>query len=197
VVQKAIIYHILKTPSAHQKLVQELRSSNYAFPASYHIAEKLPYLTACIKEGMRIHPVLGHILERVVPSSGLTLADGTVLPPGTIVGINPWVLHYNEEVFGPETDKFIPERWLQNNGESDEEYEARTKRMKDCDMSFGNGNRVCMGRPLALMELYKVTATLFQRYDIRLENQEKEWHVNKQWFVWPSDIKVKMDLAKE
>lgn len=28
--------------------------------------------------------------------------------------MNPWVLHQNEEIFGPEPESFRPERWLQN-----------------------------------------------------------------------------------
>ena len=30
----------------------------------------------------------------------------------TVVGINSWVAHRNESVFGADVDKFIPERWL-------------------------------------------------------------------------------------
>ena len=29
-----------------------------------------------------------------------------------MVGINSWVAHRNESVFGKDVDKFIPERWL-------------------------------------------------------------------------------------
>jgi cytochrome P450 len=30
----------------------------------------------------------------------------------TVVGINPWVLHRNQDVFGEDVDEFKPERWL-------------------------------------------------------------------------------------
>lgn len=166
IVMKAIFYYLLKNPSVKTKLVAELQSASLPFPATYQSVEKLPYLDACIKEGLRIHPVVGHILERVVPSNGLALSDGTILPPGTIVGINPWVLHRNKEVFGEKTDDFAPERWLRKEGEGKGEYEVRVKKMKDADMSFGNGNRTCLGRPLALIELYKVVATLFGKYKV-------------------------------
>jgi cytochrome P450 len=163
---KAVIYHILKSPSAKANLVKELRAASLSFPPSYQSLMGLPYLDACIKEGLRIHPVLGHIAERVVPASGLTLSDGTVLPPGTIVGINPWVLHFKEEIFGPNTGEFIPERWLRGEYENEDAYVARIKRMKDADMSFGNGNRTCLGRPLALIEIYKTIAFTFGKYEV-------------------------------
>lgn len=113
-----------------------------------------------------MHPVVGTLLERVVPSTGLTLSNGVMLPPGTIVGMNPWVVHYREDIFGERPNDFIPERWLRGEAETESAFESRIRKMKDADMSFGNGNRQCLGRPLALVELYKVTATLFARYKV-------------------------------
>ena len=163
---KGIFYHILKTPAAKAKLVAELRATRLPLPAPYTTLEKLPDLDACIKEGLRMHPVVGHILERVVPATGLTLSDGSILPPGTIVGVNPWVVHYKESVFGAKPDEFRPERWLQGASESPAAFEAKIKKMKEADLSFGGGNRLCLGRPLALVEVYKVVATLFTKYNV-------------------------------
>jgi len=192
IVIKGIFYHILKSSASKERLVNELLSAHLPFPASYTGIEQLPYLDACIKEGLRMHPVVGHILERVVPATGLTLSNGTTLPPGTIVGVNPWVLHYKESIFGAKPHEFRPERWLQSEHEEPGAYEARIKKMKDADMSFGGGNRICLGKPLALVEVYKVVATVFGKYQIELEDPNKEWDLHKQWFVWPHDIKVKL-----
>lgn len=163
---KATFYHLLKSPSAKSKLTHELRSANLCFPPPYDALSKLPYLDACIKEGLRIHPVIGHILERVVPATGLVLPDGTVLPPGTIVGTNPWVMHTDPRIFGSDAETYRPERWLQGADEPDALYAARIRRMKDADLSFGAGNRVCLGRPLALVELYKMVGFVFGKYDV-------------------------------
>ena len=136
-------------------------------PTPYTQLSTLPYLQACISEALRIHPVVGHILERVVPPSGLTLSDGTTLPPGTIIGMNPWVIHHDEAVFGIDgctTEDFVPERWFQGEFENREAYESRIAGMRDCDMSFGNGNRVCLGRAIALVEMAKFVAALFSGY---------------------------------
>ena len=67
-VQKAIIYHLLRNPSVLDKLRAELDAANLPFPASYEEtrnSSKLPYLEAVIKEGLRIHPTVGLVLERV------------------------------------------------------------------------------------------------------------------------------------
>ncbi len=57
---------------------------------SWKNSRSMPYLDAVIKEGFRMHPAVGQLLERHVPKGGVTLGD-VFLPKGTIVGMNPWV----------------------------------------------------------------------------------------------------------
>ncbi|KAL1867101.1 hypothetical protein Daus18300_006500 [Diaporthe australafricana] len=170
IVQKGLIYHLLRNPVALAKLRAELDSACVSFPASYAETKDLAYLDAVIKEGLRLHAPIGNILERIVPSSGLTLRDGRVIAPKTIVGMNQWVISRDKDVFGDDADAFRPERWLRGDGETAMAYESRLKIMKESDLSFGGGNRVCTGRYMAACELFKVTATLFSRYDIQLED---------------------------
>lgn len=80
--------------------------------------------------------------------------------------MNPWVINRNEEVFGPNTDKFIPERWLKYDHETEEQFNARLMRMKGCDLTFGAGSRVCLGRYLSQFESYKLIATMFTKFDV-------------------------------
>lgn len=164
--QKGLIYHLLRNLVAQAKLRAELDSARLSFPASFAETKDLPYVDAVIKEGLRMHAPIGNILERVVPSSGLTLRDGRIIAPKTIVGMNQWVISRNKEVFGDDADAFRPERWLRGDDETAVAYELRLKIMKEADLSFGGGNRVCTGRNMATCELFKVTATLFSRYDV-------------------------------
>ncbi|KAF1955011.1 cytochrome P450 [Byssothecium circinans] len=200
IVTKAIFYYILKNPAVKSALVSELRSANLVYPPTYASLESLPYLSACVKEGLRIHPVTGQILERIVQATGLTIpfptatsSTSVTLPPGTIVGMNSWIIHRREEIFGPSVEEFVPERWLRGASEPEEVFDERVRKMKEADLSFGNGNRTCLGRPLATVELYKVTATLFGKYEqIELEDPMQEWELHKQFFVWPHKVRVKM-----
>jgi cytochrome P450 len=48
--------------------------------------------------------------------------------------------------------EFIPERWLQNPGETEEAYQARFSKMKSTDFTFGAGSRACLGRYLSQLE---------------------------------------------
>ena len=67
---------------------------------------------AVIHESLRIHGNLGLINERITPPGGANI-DGYHIPGGTIVGINPWVIHRNTDIFGKDVDVFRPERWLE------------------------------------------------------------------------------------
>ena len=78
-------------------------------------------------------------MKRVVPSTGLTMPDGRVIAPGTIVSMNAWVLSRNREISGEDVDTFRPERWLRGEFESENAFEARLKRMKDVELTFGAG----------------------------------------------------------
>ena len=84
----------------------------------------MPYLQAVIKEAMRLHPATGLPLWRVVPDGGAEIS-GQYFPAGAVIGLNTWVAHYNEDVFGADAKQFRPERWL----EAEKEGGARIKQM--------------------------------------------------------------------
>ncbi|KAJ8062931.1 hypothetical protein OCU04_008178 [Sclerotinia nivalis] len=169
IVSRSIVYFTLKNPRVYRKLVQELDSANLSTPVSYKEASRLSYLEAVIKEASRVHSGVGLLLERIVPASGLALSDGTFLPHGTIVGINPWVTNQNKKVYGEDASSFVPERWLRYDDlETEEEYQSRLSMMKQTDLSFGAGNRVCLGRNISSLTIYKLIATLFLTYDVSL-----------------------------
>ena len=160
------LYYVLKTPGVLNKLKQELNPRKFQTPVSWKALQELPYFNAVMMEAARMHPGVGLMLERLVPQGGLTLPDGRFIPEGTIVGMNPWVIARSEKYFGKDTDKFIPERWLQQPGESSEAYSERRSLMKAGDLTFGAGSRICIGRNLAILTAYKLIATLFTKYEV-------------------------------
>ena len=159
---------MLKNPHVHRKLQQELDAANLPVPVSYKAALNLPYLGAVIEEATRMHPAVGLPLERIVPAQGLTLPDGRFIAPGTIVGLNAWVVHQDKIVFGQDAESFNPERWLQRSNESAADFQSRRSRMRAANLAFGAGNRVCLGKHLSLLEVYKFIATLFWVYQVSI-----------------------------
>lgn len=81
-------------------------------PIPYARAAQLPYLQACIKESLRLHPPISMDLPRLVPQGGLILCDHHI-PSGTSVGMSPYIVHRQIEAFGPDAEAFRPERWIE------------------------------------------------------------------------------------
>jgi cytochrome P450 len=50
-------------------------------------------------------------LSRLALSGGLGLGS-RVIPKGTIISINPWVVHNPKELWDEDTNQFNPDRWL-------------------------------------------------------------------------------------
>lgn len=149
----------------------ELDTAKLSLPAKWRDIQDLSYLDAVIREGLRINPGIAMILERVVPPSGFTLPDGRFVPSGTAIGINPAVTNRDIDVFGDDAELFNPDRWLKKNGEKEGVFRDRFKRMKDvADFVFGGGNRLCMGRDLAMLEIYKLFATLYSLFDVSIRS---------------------------
>ena len=141
---------------------------------TYKESASLPYLNAVLKEAIRIHPSVGLLLERHVPAGGATIC-GEYLPGGTIVGINAWVLHYNQKTF-PEPEKFIPERWLESS-------EEKLAEMEKSFFAFGAGTRTCLGKHISMIEMAKIIPQLLREFEVKLANPKKEWVIDNTWFV--------------
>lgn len=130
-----------QNPKSYAKLAEEIdaaeKAGKFSDVIEYQQALELPYLQAVIKEAIRLHPGVGVPLERVVPDGGAELCS-QYLPAGTEVGINAWVVHRDEGVWGRDAHEFRPERWI------DAEPE-QLKKMEHCFFSFGGGARTCIG----------------------------------------------------
>ncbi|KAK0665081.1 Cytochrome P450 monooxygenase yanH [Lasiodiplodia hormozganensis] len=148
-------YHTLANRGIYARLKDELVT---AFPDAsqnldFSTLEKLPYLTAVIKEGLRLSFGVPGRLPRVTPKGGATF-NNFYVPEGTIVGMSSWLMHRNEDAF-PDPMKFDPSRWL-------DPEDAR--RLDHYMVPFGKGSRQCVGMPLAYCELYVTLGTFFRRF---------------------------------
>ena len=113
---RTILYNLLRYPATMHQLQQELQEAADKGELStdavtWSEAKDLPFLDACIKEAGRLHPPFGLQLERVVPPEGAVIC-GKPFKAGTIVGINAWVAHRDESVFGSNASIWDPSRWL-------------------------------------------------------------------------------------
>jgi cytochrome P450 len=87
---RAIIYYLLKNPDCKKKLVEELdtkkEEGQLSEPISLEQTKNMPYLQACLHEGLRCHPAVGMSLPRVTPCGGIDV-DGRYIPGGVCIGV--------------------------------------------------------------------------------------------------------------
>ena len=127
----------------HSEVYKELQSEldaaasqgQLSYPVTYADAIKLPLLSACIKEGMRMHPSVGLSMTRLAPAQGFELC-GTYIPHGFRVGMNPSTVQYDRAVFGEDADHYRPSRWLGPDAAL----------MEKSMLQFGAGTRTCIGK---------------------------------------------------
>lgn len=162
---RTVFYQLLKQPALMARLVAELTEQKALgkFTRDDALVEwdevrQLPYLGAVIKEALRFHPAAGLPLERVVPQRGATICGETV-PGGTIVGCSAWVLHRDERVFGAQPEQFRPERWL-------ECPPHQQSLMNNTLFAFGAGARTCIGKNIALLEMYKLVPAVLRTFEV-------------------------------
>ncbi|KAK1775550.1 cytochrome P450 [Copromyces sp. CBS 386.78] len=194
----AVFYYLLRNEACYRRLVREIDDAvaegvislkaNHGV-VSWADAQKLPYLDACIKEAFRLHPAVGMHLERVTPPGGMDIC-GEFVPGGTIVGCNAWVVHRSREIFGEDTDEYRPERWLVDENLDQETEKQRVSEMNATLLHFGAGIRGCIGRNIALLEMYKFVPSFLRRFDIQ-PTTGKEWPCKNMWFIKP----VKLDVG--
>ncbi|PCG88260.1 Cytochrome P450, E-class, group I [Penicillium occitanis (nom. inval.)] len=157
-------YYLITNPSVLDRLRKEL---DEAIPSSslghgslqWNELEKLPYLTAVIKEAVRLsYSTTSRNVRRLPYPVKFEEWD---IPARTPISMTIPFLNHDEEIF-PQSRSFVPERWLgapkTKNGASLDKY----------FLGFGKGTRSCLGLNLAWCELYLVFASVFRFFDLEL-----------------------------
>ena len=166
------ILYVLTNPHIYNHLMSELRSLDLLSSASiilYKELRKLPYFSATIKESLRIFPPFVGLMEKQVPLGGDYTPDGRFITGGTTVGASIVALLRNASVFGPDAEIFRPERWIECS-------EVEKLRMEQSvDLVFSSGRYTCLGKEVAMMEIYKVVFELFRRFQISIVDPLKPW----------------------
>lgn len=128
------LYLLATHPAAQQTLRDELTTS-------------ASYLQAVIKETLRLYPTIPHAPR--VSLDAVTLG-GFDLPKDTRVFVSIYRIHRNANVWRA-PDRFNPERFL--SGAPPRDY-----------LPYGLGERSCIGRHLAQLQLERVLTILIRHY---------------------------------
>ncbi|OJZ82424.1 hypothetical protein ASPFODRAFT_211126 [Aspergillus luchuensis CBS 106.47] len=158
---QALVYNLMTHTEVYERMMAEIddaaRKGLISPMAQYQeIVEHLPYYAACVRETLRLNPSAPNLFPRYVSEPGIDLY-GQFAPAGTEISSNPWIVHRDQEVFGADANVFNPERWLDA---------ERAKLMNKYMFTFGYGTRVCLGKDIAMMELFKGPLQLFRNFKL-------------------------------
>ncbi|KAI3332250.1 cytochrome P450 [Xylariaceae sp. AK1471] len=168
---RGILLLLMSSPVVYQKTKREVKdgitAGRISEPITNEEAKSLEYMQAVVKEGLRLMVPVNFGFPKRVPASGDTICDKFV-PGGTDVYLNYGSLMRNQDVFGEDADVFRPERFLSGGPNI-------ARMVKTVDLAFGYGRYMCLGRPLALMELNKIFVELLRNFDFQIANPEQPW----------------------
>lgn len=144
--------HIITSPLVYQKLQTEIdlaiAEARVSSPISDAEARRLPYLQACIKEGLRIWPPINGMQPRA--SDRDAVICGVLVPAGTNVGWSGKTVMRDKKIFGEDAELYSPDRWIAAQG-------GELQAMENIvDLVFGSARWGCLGRSISILELNKM-----------------------------------------
>ncbi|KAJ5673787.1 Cytochrome P450 E-class CYP52 [Penicillium macrosclerotiorum] len=156
------ILMLARNPEVFRKLRETIIETfgTYSAPQNITFAtlKSCQYLQYCMNESLRLFPVVpfnrrAATRDTTIPRGGGPDGQSPVyIKKGQSVVYSTHVMHRRKDIWGPDADKFKPDRWF--NRKVGWEY-----------VPFNGGPRICIGQQFALTEAGYVLVRLLQRFD--------------------------------
>lgn len=146
---------LMKNPESMKKLEEELNKTiinKYIFEESNLL--QLPYLQACVKETLRLHPPGPLLLPHRALDSCKVM--NYTIPKNSQVLVNVWAIGRDPKIWDDPL-LFKPERFIN----STLDFKGNNFEL----LPFGSGRRSCPGLPLAAKHVPLVLASLIHFFD--------------------------------
>jgi len=168
---------VTSDPRVEAKLLREIESVVGNGDVKFEDLRRLKYLDMCQKETLRLQP----------PARGIgkvALRDGHLgkfrIKEGTRFLIPFMAVHRSTKVWGPDAEKFVPERW------------EKGAPHPFAYLPFSTGPRGCIGMEFSLVEQKVALVKLLQRFCLRQPKNEPELELESKLFVGPVDFKLQV-----
>lgn len=170
-------YLLAAHPEYQRRLREEIRAAlpPGAFTGpSFDIAgvlERLPLLNGVCNEAVRLYPTVP-ITTRIAKRD--TIIAGHHIPRGTEIFLSPWAVNRSPELWGPQAEIFIPERWIDNANSTDPSSPPKPNNHGGAEsnyalLTFLHGPRSCIGQNFAKAEMRCLVAALVERFEWDLD----------------------------
>lgn len=162
----SVLYQLALHPEKQARAYEEICNvlPQRDVPLEATDIDNLKYLKACIKETLRMYPV-------VIGNGRTTTSDTTIggyhIPKGVQVIFQHYVISNLEKYF-PQSGEFLPERWMRED----------ETRHGFASLPFGYGRRMCLGRRFAELEMIIVISKILQFYKIEYHHKELDYYIN-------------------
>ncbi|KAE8372548.1 cytochrome P450 [Aspergillus bertholletiae] len=185
-------YNMLKNPQSYQKAQEEVDRVIGRRKITVEDLQKLPYITAVMRETLRLTPTAPAIAVGPHPTKNhedpVTLGNGKYVlgkdePCALLLG----KIQRDPKVYGPDAEEFKPERML------DEHF---NKLPKHAWKPFGNGMRGCIGRPFAWQEALLVIAMLLQNFNFQMDDPSYNIQLKQTLTIKPNHFYMRAALRE-
>lgn len=153
-------------PEIAEQLAAEARAVLGEFGTTAEAYEHLHLTRAVMLEAQRLYPPVWNLPR--VAIADIDLGQWTI-PAGAVALVPVWVMHRDAR-WWPEPERFAPERWLDQDGRVDEQAPGWPA---GAWLPFGLGNRHCIAKRLAPMEVALIIAMVMREW--RLELPDGQW----------------------
>lgn len=143
-------------PEIQAKVVAEMNEVFYdsSVPITLDTLKQLEYTERVIKEVLRLFPPVPFAARQ---TRNELVLDGVKIPPNQIVVINFYAYHRRKDFWGPDPERFDPDRFLP---------EASQGRHPYAYLPFSAGLRNCIGQRYAMNSMRIMLLRILQEFEI-------------------------------
>ncbi|KAK0254707.1 hypothetical protein LTS09_010178 [Friedmanniomyces endolithicus] len=142
-----LFYYLVKNPEAYRKAQAEVDKVIGTESIQVHALQKLPYITACLRETLRLQPTAPAFSTTPLSPQGEVIGGKYFVEHGQPIAALLSQIHLDPAVYGSDAEEFKPERMLD---------EAFKRLPPGAWKPFGNGARGCIGFPFAWHQSYNL-----------------------------------------
>ncbi|GKX72149.1 cytochrome P450 [Campylobacter jejuni] len=146
------LYLLSLYPKEQEKAYEEITQVLQGGAIEISHLRQFKYLTNIFKESLRLYPPVGFFAREAKKD---TQVRDKLIKKGSGVVIAPWLIHRHEEF------------WTNPHGFNPSRFEGEYK--KDAYLSFGVGERICIGQGFAMQEAILILANILKTYKLELE----------------------------
>ncbi|KAJ7823578.1 cytochrome P450 [Mycena olivaceomarginata] len=149
--------HLVDHPEILAKVREEqerVRQGNYENPLTIDLLDQMPYLSAVVKESMRVQPPV--VMVPYKATKAFKISDDYTVPANSML-IPSFYNSLHDPVVYPEPDTFRPERWL--------DPESSANQNPKNYLVWGAGPHRCIGLEYATMNIMLVLGIAATAFD--------------------------------